>query len=999
MNFKLNCFLPTAIGLLFSLSAADAFAAPVSPEMAAKEAADALAAHSSPSRRALAARSSLSLSYTSVAGEGNCFYVFNSSAGGYAIISADDRLPALLGFSESGHFEYDKLPCNIKWWLSQYQTEISSFLKADTPVAPARRRAASAERAPIAPMLTTTWDQTSPYNLLCPVDSRTGRTSVTGCVATAMAQVMKFHQWPVDPEGSHGGVDFNQISFDWDNMLDSYASGNYSAAQASAVATLMRSCGASVDMMYSSSASGAYSYKVPQALIQYFDYNPSMQVYMRQFYTQIQWNNIVYAELAEGRPVLYDGQSSEGGHAFVCDGYLSDDLFHFNWGWSGYQDGYFRLNALNPSAGGTGSYNGGYNSNQSIITGVKRSAGETRIQQALVASGEFVYDEKNSVFTVNNGEQGINLIYNPLGHDMKLNPGIKITSASDPDNMRYVKSPQNVSLMPMYGFTEMKFSIPSLPDGVYHVSPAFFNCYDEWQDILVPYGVQTYVTLTVAGGKNTLSNDGPDQSSFSDIIISEPELASPIYDHEGFDFRIPVNNVKNGDFFGVIIANLVSVDDFGDVAEMLVHASIPGQSSSVFSFNYPAGVSEGDYELWFFNSAYEELCEPMKVKVLKRENPLAAPDKKATLAVERISPSYQRAGTPCGVTITVRNSTPEEKTENLVLRVLTNDNLEEVMKISLDDVATLLPNAVTTVNVPPFEMTLGAGAYLWRVETADGTPLSNLQLLRVIGKEFTVGDLLFEPTDESGRKARLCAINNSEVESVYVNSEAEGYTVDAITPDVFCFSEALTKVTLPEGVVSLPSGAFHNATSLRFLNFGSRQPVALGNRVFSEDKIPSIVVSGPLAYTNLYAASDLWASFSYSGWNLDLSADVVIKDLLRDDSGNLYVPYFWQSDLPMTFNVDVPSGYAAHVEWTLGGNSHSYSTYGPVSLPETFGEMGTAKITLMPDAGVEGVESDRSPRDVFTPDGVRVLKDAMPEDISRLPKGIYLIGSRKIIIR
>ena len=240
----------------------------------------------------------------------------------------------------------------------------------------------------IAPLVSTTWNQGAPYNNLCPVYSGSNR-SATGCVATAMAQVMNCHQWPQSATTAipgytteSYGIDLTAglpaVTFDWANMQDSYSSSATGTA-ADAVATLMQYCGYSVEMDYGPE-SGSNTDMVAAALKAYFDYNATTQFVSRSMYTYAKWTALIYHELANGRPVVYGGMSSGGGHEFVCDGYKYEnntDFFHINWGWGGLSDNYFVLSALDPDQQGIGgsSSNDGFHYGQDAVIGIQPSTG------------------------------------------------------------------------------------------------------------------------------------------------------------------------------------------------------------------------------------------------------------------------------------------------------------------------------------------------------------------------------------------------------------------------------------------------------------------------------------------------------------------------------------------------------------------------------------------------------------------------------------------------
>lgn len=315
------------------------------------------------------------------AGEAAIYLFTYTGDAGFMLLSADDATPALLGYSADNNFAgADDMSADMKWWIKIYSSQIENARGA-APYRETRTRAG--EWPVIEPLLTTTWDQGSPYNNQCPRDA-SNRRCVTGCVATAMAQVMNYWEYPARGQGSivyspttldrDLSLDFSTITFDWENMKDSYKDSNTSA-QITAVAALMKACGYSVKMRYTASESGAHTADVATALKTYFGYDKGVSVKERSLYKQDAWEQMVYDELKTVGPVIYSGQSSEGGHCFVCDGYDGKGFFHINWGWSGLSDGYFLLNELTPGSLGIGGHYGGFNISQQIISGVMPPVG------------------------------------------------------------------------------------------------------------------------------------------------------------------------------------------------------------------------------------------------------------------------------------------------------------------------------------------------------------------------------------------------------------------------------------------------------------------------------------------------------------------------------------------------------------------------------------------------------------------------------------------------
>ena len=304
------------------------------------------------------------------------YYVFaDATHGGWVMVAAEDRAPQVLGYSENGQFDPDDMPCNMRSWIDGYSEQIE-FLQNH----PGVKIAAQAPRqeqsmSEIAPMLTTAWGQSKPFNNQCP---KVGYyPTYTGCVATAMAQVMFYHRYPsgecrgIPAYTSKRGISLPAlppVAFDWNNMADDY-NYSYSTDQATAVSQLMRYCGQSVEMDYGTSSSDGSVPAIPFALNYYFGFSQTAMVVMKDASNEADWEQMMYDELACGLPVIYSGHdSSHGSHAFVLDGYRNG-MFHINWGWSGDENTYWQLSALTPKG-----YN--YSTRHYAILGVSLSAAD-----------------------------------------------------------------------------------------------------------------------------------------------------------------------------------------------------------------------------------------------------------------------------------------------------------------------------------------------------------------------------------------------------------------------------------------------------------------------------------------------------------------------------------------------------------------------------------------------------------------------------------------------
>lgn len=297
----------------------------------------------------------LDLAYTFRAENGTATaYVFNFG-NGFVVVSADDSYHPILGYSENGNFSYDNAPDGLLFMLGEVNREIAkciteNIVQSSDIVCQWKNLEAYGVLNPekniplVGPLVQTKWDQGAPYNMYVP------NGYPTGCVATAMAQLMKYWEWPIQGTGEHSYVwhgqtlsaNFGETTYDWANMLNVYSTGTISPENKEAVAVLMSHCGISVDMMYASDGSGAFSTDVPGAINSYFSYSDHA-THIGKSASYDDWVALLKTNLDQHIPLYYSGQGDDGGHAFICHGYDNDGLFYFNWGWGGNSDGWFLI--------------------------------------------------------------------------------------------------------------------------------------------------------------------------------------------------------------------------------------------------------------------------------------------------------------------------------------------------------------------------------------------------------------------------------------------------------------------------------------------------------------------------------------------------------------------------------------------------------------------------------------------------------------------------------
>ena len=332
------------------------------------------------------------------------YYVYNrGSNAGFVIIAGDDELTPYIGYATTGRFVVEDMPEQLVAFLKACQEridELTSHVGLHSSLQPTRPR--STEPTRIAPLLgNIQWDQSAPWNNQTPVVG--GEHTPVGCVATAYTQVMRYHQWPTQGQGTFSytekksgrqhSVDYGSTTYDWANMPERYDDPSQATdEETKALSTLAYHAGVAVEMMYAPGGSGTYTPLVARALRDHFRYDKRVCFKKRINYTQASWEQLLRNELIASRPIVYSGDGSGGGHAFVCDGYDAEGLFHINWGWGGMSDGYFNLNYLVPSSLGIGGgAGGGFSFSQGAVVGIMpdRTGTSQRTESSVVTTWSF----------------------------------------------------------------------------------------------------------------------------------------------------------------------------------------------------------------------------------------------------------------------------------------------------------------------------------------------------------------------------------------------------------------------------------------------------------------------------------------------------------------------------------------------------------------------------------------------------------------------------------
>ena len=412
------------------------------------------------------------------------FYAFNRKEGGFVLVSGNDNYPhAIIGYSETGSFEYDNLPECRRWVIDALADGISMY-RSSKHVATVTNRPEVIE-----PLLgQTSWHQNWPFNLLTPTIS--GEHCPTGCVPTAAAQVMYYHQWPQQGRGSVSyewngqtlSADFSQSVYQWGLMTPTYDATS-SQESCDAVALLLRDVGYACHTDYAIGGSGAGGAGL--ALLDYFDYDESMGDLHRDECDGEMWMNSIVNELVNARPVIYSGGSSAGAHALVIDGYDGQGYYHFNFGWGGKSDGYYNTSTIV------------FNSAPSITYGIKKNEGGSPTVMAY-SSENVLYGETTDCVEVKYCLRAIR--YRSIQSKVAL--AMENTSTHE---ITYLFEQNSSSNWQSFVYPVRTVSIP---DGSYILYPVWKLAGDEsYKKVIFHEDRQTYVDLTVENGNYTFSNN------------------------------------------------------------------------------------------------------------------------------------------------------------------------------------------------------------------------------------------------------------------------------------------------------------------------------------------------------------------------------------------------------------------------------------------------------------------------------------------------------------
>lgn len=489
------------------------------------------------------------------------WYAYNQGSEAFVIISGDDRMADILGYSTEGAFRTGDMPANLKALLDAYTAQAGHIRQ--TGEAPDGQRTFSLKQEDtslpeaVAPLLgDINYNQDMPYNKFCP--ELDGELTVTGCLATAMAMIMRYYKYPERGTGSYSYTtdtyrfpvefDFGNTTFDWDNMLTAYNDGGYNEKQADAVATLMKACGVATQMDYGP-VSGAYIEKAMQGMVNYLDFDPSVYFADRSLHASGEWMSLLQTELSAKRPVLYSGvDSTPAGHAFVIDGYDSDNLVHVNWGWGGHSNGYFELQSLDPTSLGTGGDGeAGFKFWQGMTVGLIPRTG-TPVTSCYLYMEYTEYE---------NGTFHLNKITNSgYVFDGEIILMAEKDGASQPFSAPYKTESKLTTNETIEHLTFSGFAPSALAPGTYRIYAAARQAgQEEWKEIRkVPYTTNEFYLEVFQDGSS-------EWHALSREVTANITPIGKLYSGYNADFKVEVQNkAKDCEFYNDVLIALLDIE-------------------------------------------------------------------------------------------------------------------------------------------------------------------------------------------------------------------------------------------------------------------------------------------------------------------------------------------------------------------------------------------------------------------------------------------------------
>ncbi|WP_321519932.1 thiol protease/hemagglutinin PrtT [uncultured Bacteroides sp.] len=656
------------------------------------------------------------------------FYIYEETNRGFIIISADDRIKPILGYSDRGSFDLNNIPDNMREWLGTYVQEIESIFStsASSPLGHGSYTIQRTSFPPsVVPLLgTIQWNQSAPYNNLCPAYQNTK--TVTGCVATAMAQIMKYYNYPEVGKYSKNYTtestkidcyaDFTSENYQWNKMLAAYGS-VYTVENANAVATLMYHCGVAVSMDYNISANGgssASATSIPSAFINYFLYDSNLQLYKRDYYAYSDWMSLIKKEISESRPILYTGQSTNAGHAFVLDGYDTQDLVHINWGWGGSCNGYFEISALDPDTPGIGGGDSGYNSGQYMVIGIQKPNVNSKYvsqfglgvpvtvsSNSIARSGSFTFIAKSiyNMGTTFSGSVGLVL----------FKDGQFVSTVGTPQTIENLK----ILYGPTGGYSFMGVKIPTgIAPGSYQLYIASKDKREtDWSPARIESGKRNYYNVYITDSGIIFSD--PDFSS--NLNVKSVLLTNKLYSNKTGNYSMKVKNGSKefNSSIGLLLQSVINPDDKTLLASTIAY--VGANEEKEISLKGKVAVVSGEYKILPVYSFDQETWTDLTYSENKTTTVFAEPTGIIDLSLS-VPISFEKStielGDPLILTAKIKNKGTVYDNDLAVAIFEVNgssssvDVLKKTVFIDTDEEQTVVFSAVPNVSKGNYQISL-----------------------------------------------------------------------------------------------------------------------------------------------------------------------------------------------------------------------------------------------------------------------------------------------------
>lgn len=550
-------------------------------------------------------------------------YVFENSDKQCVLLPADNVAEPILGYIDRWADNEADMPPALVEWLEGYGRQIAAARAAGVEPVESKVDVHRASLANIQPMLATLWNQGEPYNNKTPMID--GENCVTGCVATAMAQIMKYHRYPAVGSGTHSyewneqtmTIDFSNYSFDWNNMLNRY-DGEYTSAQADAVANLMYVCGMSVDMAYGLNASSAFSRDAAIAFRDFFGFRKDVHFEHSSYYSSSDWEKLIHNQLKTYGPVYFSANNNSSGHAFVCDGYRTGGYFHINWGWGGYGDGYFLLSAMSPDGSDADRFSNGYNFDHTVIVNLAPDDGSTSIYYDFTCGG-MTPDRVSYNF----GErvtfaQGFYSIYSAI---FAGELGFKLVDESG--NEKYLVCAKPTELKPGWGYSSFYFTVSnSYSPGRYIITPVWRQTDGEWHNMKVKYSEPQYAVMTISDNVATFT-----WGDKAEVSVTDFNQLTPGFTNDPMFGEVTVNNPGNVEYNSYIRCYIFSENGesligHGDMLKVLVQPGVTSTVSYVSKFVTEDGevIAPGKYQLVFTDDEDDVISSAHLIEFKEKPN-------------------------------------------------------------------------------------------------------------------------------------------------------------------------------------------------------------------------------------------------------------------------------------------------------------------------------------------------------------------------------------------